>query len=118
MQVGLTQDQNATDVVAPTSGGQLTAYQNSTVVYGTINHQITPKITGSLVSQYQYSSYQNGAYANSTGDSDFSAGINLNYQINRNFSANTGYNFDELFSSINQRGNSRNRVYIGLTANY
>ena len=118
LQVGLTQDQNATDVAALSSSGQLTAYQNTTVLYGTINHQITPKITGSLVGQYQYSTYENGAYANSTGDSDVSAGINLSYQINRNFSANTGYNFDSLSSSISQRSNNRNRVYIGLTANY
>jgi hypothetical protein len=118
VQVGVTQDQNATDIVAPSTSGQLTAYQNSTTVYGTVNHQITPKITGSLVGQYSYSSYENGAYANSTGDSDVSAGLNFNYQINRNFSANAGYNFDALMSSINGRGNDRNRVYIGLGANY
>jgi len=118
VQVGFTQDQNATDVVAPSSSGQLTQFQKSSTLYGTINHQITPKITGSLVSQYQYSTYENGAYSGSTGDSDISAGLNFNYQINRNFSANAGYNFDELLSSINGRGNSRNRVYIGLGANY
>ena len=47
-----------------------------------------------------------------------SAGLHLNYTINRHFSANAGYDFNELFSTINQRGNSRNVVYLGLGANY
>jgi len=118
VQAGFTQDQNATDVVAPNpNNGHLTQYQKSSVFYSTINHQITPNLTGSLIGQYQYSVYQDGAYSG-TGDSDLSAGINFNYLINRHFSANTGYNFDELFSNLPGRANNRNRVYIGLSANY
>jgi hypothetical protein len=117
VQAGFTQDINSTDVVAPNANGHLTQYQQSSVFYASVNHQITPRITGSLVSQYQYSIYKDGAYSGQ-GDSDVNCGASLNYQINRNFSANTGYNFSELFSSINQRGNSRNLVYLGLGANY
>jgi hypothetical protein len=83
-----------------------------------LNHQLTPKLSGSLVGGYQYSSYKDGAYANNTGDSSVDAGLHLNYTINRHFSANAGYDFSELFSTINQRGNSRNVVYLGLGANY
>jgi hypothetical protein len=117
VQAGYRQDMNSTDVVAPNNGGHLTQYQESSVFYFDINHQFTPKITGSLVSQYQYSSYKEGAYSGQ-GDSEVSVGVNLTYQINRHFSAEAGYNFDELFSNIDGRGNTRNRVYIGLGAHY
>ena len=118
VQAGFTQDINATDVAAPGANGHLTQYQQSSVFYMDITHQITSKITGSLVSQYQYSTYKDGQYDGSTGDSDVSVGVNLTYQINRHFSANTGYNYDELFSDIPGRSFTRNRVYLGLSANY
>jgi len=117
VQFGFTQNQNATDVAAPSSSGHLTAYQESSVFYMDVNHQFTPKLSGSLVSQYQYSAYKAGAYSG-TGDTSVGASINLNYQFNRHFSANAGYNFSELFSSIGGRDNSRNVVYLGLGANY
>lgn len=117
MQAGYRQDINSTDVVAPDNSGHLTQYQQSSMFYFDINHRFTPKVTGSLVSQYMYSSYKQGAYGGQ-GDSDVSAGVNLTYQINRHFSCEAGYNFDKLFSNINGRDNTRNRVYIGLGANY
>ena len=117
VQAGFTQDQNATDVVTPDSQGQLTQYQESSVFYMDVNHQFNQKLSGALTSQYQYSSYKSGAYSG-TGDNSISAGLNFNYLINRHFSANTGYSFSELLSNINGRGNSRNVVYLGLSANY
>jgi len=117
VQAGFTQDQNATDVVTPDSQGQLTQYQESSVFYLDVNHQFNQKLSGALTSQYQYSTYKSGAYSG-TGDNSVSAGLNFNYTINRHFSANTGYNFNELFSNINGRGNSRNVVYLGLSATY
>jgi hypothetical protein len=119
VQAGFTQNQNSTDVSAVnTSNGQLTQYQETSTFYTTLNHQFTPKLSGSLVGQYQYSRFKDGAYANNTGDSSVNAGLHLNYQLNRHFSANAGYDFSELFSTINQRGNNRNVVYLGLGANY
>jgi len=117
VQAGFTQDQNATDVVQPGANGQLTQYQESSTFYGSLNHQITPKLSASVISQYQYSTYKDGAYSG-TGDNTVNAGLHLNYTINRNLSANAGYDFSELFSTINSRGNSRNLVYLGLGANY
>ena len=118
LQVGLTQNVNSTDVVEPNATtGHLTQYVQGTSLYFDINHRFTPKLSGSLVGQYQYSSYENGKFSG-TGDSQASVGINLNYQINRHLSAEAGYNFEELISDIQSRGNDRNRVYLGLSANY
>ena len=118
VQANFSQTQNATDVSQPGPDGQLTQYQESSVFTMSLNHQLTTKLSGSLVGAYQYSSFKDGAYASNTGDSSIATGLHLNYTINRHFSANAGYDFNELFSSINQRGNSRNVVYLGLGANY
>ena len=118
VQANFSQSQNATDVSQPGPDGHLTQYQDSSVFTMSLNHQLTPKLSGSLVGAYQYSSFKDGAYANNTGDSSIDAGLHLNYTINRHLSANAGYDFSELFSTINQRGNSRNVVHLGLGANY
>jgi hypothetical protein len=117
LQGGLTQNINSTDEFQPGANGHLTQYQQSTAFYLDLNHRFTPKLAGSLVSQYIYSSYENGAYS-SGGDNAISVGINFSYQINRHFSAEAGYNFDELSSDVPVRSYDRNRVYIGLSANY
>ncbi len=118
VQANFTQTQNATDVSTPGPDGQLTQYQESSIFTLSLNHQLTSKLSGSVIGGYQYSSYKDGAYNNNTGDSTVNAGLHLNYTINRHFTANAGYDFSELFSTINQRGNSRNVVYLGLGANY
>jgi hypothetical protein len=117
VQAGFTQNQNATDVVAPNAKGNLTQYQNTSTFYGSINHQITSLLTASLIGQYSYYAYQGGQYGGN-GDNEFYTGINLSYEINQNLSADAGYNFDELFSGVIGRSYSRNVVYLGLTANY
>lgn len=117
LQLGFRQIINSTDIVAPNSQGQLTQYQQSSVVYGTLNHQFTSKLHGSLIGQYQFSKYEDGAYGGQ-GDNMLSLGVNLNYQITQHLAAEAGYNFDELFSNLSGRGYTRNRVYLGLGANY
>ncbi|MDR3459106.1 MAG: outer membrane beta-barrel protein [Verrucomicrobiae bacterium] len=117
VQFGVNQGHNATDVVDPGVNGSITQYQDTTTVYADINHKITEKLTGSLLGQYSYSSYEGGAN-NSNADSAINLGLNFTYQITRHFSADAGYNFDKLFSSLAQRGFVRNRVYMGLSANY
>jgi len=117
-EVGLVQSRNATDVVAPDpTSGKITQDQESTYVYGSINHQITPKLLGTIIGSWQYSDYQGGAYANSA-DSMYGLGLNFSYTFTPHFSADAGYNFDDIQSNINQRGYTRNRVYLGLTAAY
>ena len=117
-EIGVNQVQNATDVVGVnTSNGKITQNQESTYFYGSINHLITPKLLGTLIGSWQYSSFNQGAY-NNESDNFYSLGLNFSYTFTPHFSADAGYNFDDLQSNIPSRGYSRNRVYIGFTAAY
>jgi len=122
VQAGFHQDVSETSVATPSDAsagedGGLTQYQETSVAYLDFTHQFSRKLTGSMVAQYIYSSYQYGAYEGD-GENSVSVGVNLSYQFNRYLSADVGYNFDELFSDVDDRGNTRNRVYFGLTATY
>ncbi len=117
LQFGFTHNINSTDVTAADSTGHLTQYQESSVLYADINHRFTPKLTGTLIGRMQISQYQSGAYS-AENDYDYSLGLDLSYALNRHFSLNTGYNYDDLVSSIAGRSFSRNRVYLGVTASY
>jgi hypothetical protein len=118
VELGLNQMQNSTDVVnVNTSNGKITQNQESTYLYGSINHQITPKLLGTLIGSWQYSSYTQGAY-NNEADNFYSLGLNFSYAFTPHFSADAGYNYDDLQSNIPGRPYSRNRVYIGVTATY
>ena len=44
-------------------------------------------------------------------------GLNLRYQFTPNFSADVGYNYDNLESQV-QPNYDRNRVYVGVTGSY
>ena len=120
-EIGFTESMNATDEVSVNNGangnGSITLSQQSSVIYGSINHQITPKLMGSLIGQIQFSEFNGGTY---DGDVDdlYSAGINFSYAFNRHFSVDIGDNFDQLNSKIAGRGYSRNEVYAGVTATY
>jgi len=117
-EIGFTEAMNSTDVIAVNSNnGSLTLSQQSSVVYGSINHQITPKLRGSLIAQGQFSSYNSGQYANDV-DKLYSVGVNFSYAFNRHFSADIGNNFDNLVSDVPGRGYTRNEVYAGVTATY
>jgi predicted porin len=109
VQVGVVHTLNQTDV------GALS--QESTAVWGMINHRITPRLTGSVLGQFQYSEFQEGAF---DGDSDllWLAGVNLHYKFNPYLGVEAGYNYDKLDSDLSNRSYSRNRVYLGVRANY
>jgi hypothetical protein len=132
IEAGLSQDFNATDVVGvnnvsgtDTTATSFTVSQQSTVVYGTVNHQITAQLRASLIGQFQYSSF-NGGFGNtdpalrSNADSEryYLLGLNLSYQFVPHLSAELGYNYDKLDSDIAGRSFDRNRVYIGVTGSY
>jgi len=57
MQLGVMETRNATDTVnVDTSTGRITQDQESTVVYGSINHPLTPKLMATAVGAFsQYS---------------------------------------------------------------
>jgi len=124
-QIGFNQQRNATDVIGLNSTtstnsanfGKITQDQESSVVYASINHQITPKLMGTVIGSWQYSTFEGGVY-NNVADTYYSLGLNLSYTFTPHFSAEAGYNFDDIQSDIYQRGYTRNRVYIGVTAAY
>ncbi len=117
LQLGITHSQNATDVVAPSKNGQITQSQDSTVVSASVNQQITAKLLGTIIGSFQYSTFNQGQFGNEA-DQDYGLGLNLNYAFTEHFSGEVGYNFDDLQSNIPNRGYSRNRVYLGVTAAY
>ena len=120
VQLGFTQSRNATDTIAP-SGNKVTLDQESSVVYATLNHQITARLTGNITGQIQYATFNGGALDNQS-QTWYSLGLNLAYNINPHVSAEIGYNFDDVTSAsgggVNQPGYERNRVYLGVTGTY
>jgi len=119
VQIGIRHERNATDVAATGNLADVTLDQESTVLYGSVSHKITTRLTGSLLAQYQRSEFNGG---NLDGDIEnfFLAGVNLQYYITPNISAEAGYNFDRLDSDLGSRVRSfsRNRVYVGVRATY
>jgi uncharacterized protein (PEP-CTERM system associated) len=116
-QVGVTESRNATDQVQVNSQGQITQDQLSTVVYGSINHALTPKLTGSLVGHFQYSIYNEGQVNNSAAEF-YNFAANLSYAFNRHFSSDLGYSFDWYTTPVAGQDYTRNRIYLGVTATY
>jgi hypothetical protein len=118
VQFGAKQDVGATDVASVnTQNGSLTQNTENSILHLSINHQITSSLIGSLIGRYQYSKF-NGGQSNDGSESTYSFGANLHYQINRHLGVDTGYNYDTLVSQSVGRNYNRNRVYIGVGANY
>lgn len=109
VQLGVVHTYNPTDALALS--------QESTSVWGMLNHRITPRLTGSVIGQFQYSSFEMGAFDR---DSDllYLVGVNMHYKFNPYLGAEAGYNWDKLSSDIAGRSYTRNRVYVGVRATY
>jgi Putative beta-barrel porin 2 len=115
-QVGFTETRNATDAIQQDSKGHITQDQESSVLYASLNHPLTPKLMGSILGHYQYSIYHEGEFNDQTAQF-YNLGVNLTYNFTRHFTSELGYNFDYYTSAAG--GNySRNRIYLGLTASY
>ncbi len=117
MQLGVMETRNATDTVQVDSNGHITQDQESTVVYGSINHPLTPKLMASAVGHFQYSTYHDGQF-NSQSAEFYNLGLNLSYNFNRHFSSDIGYNFDYYTTPVALQSYTRNRLYLGITATY
>ena len=117
VQVGIRHNRNATDVVAVDASGTPTLDQITTAVFGKITQQITPNLSGSVIGQYQYSTFNQGFYGDQA-ETLWLAGVNLEYVFNRHWSADVGYNYDTLNSDIPNREYNRNRVYLGVRLTY
>ena len=117
VQVGFTQAINSSATSDVSGTGSLTLYQETSVLYATINHQITPKLTGSLVGHYQYSTFVGGANDGEPQDW-YTFGLNLAYAINPLISVDAGYNFYYLTQTGPLQGYSRNVGYASVTASF
>ena len=110
LQGGFRYDRNATDV-------GFALEQNTASLYGSLNHRITPRLTGTVLGQVFHSEFEEGP---SDADVEYALllGGNLEYQIAPNWYTEAGYNFDRLDSDLPLRSYSRNRVYVGVRARY
>ncbi|MFN7138679.1 MAG: outer membrane beta-barrel protein, partial [Limisphaerales bacterium] len=122
LQVGLRHAPNPTDL-GTIDALRLVLNQESTSLYASVTHRITPRITGNVLGQYQYSEANAlNIFNNETSaigeDHIFIANLNLSYRINPFWSAETGYNFAHLESDFGGRSYTRNYVYLGVRATY
>jgi hypothetical protein len=94
--------------------------QQSEAIYAQLSHKFTPNLTGSVLGQFQHNTLHAPGVAglDNSKDNDLLLGINLEYRINNNLSAEAGYNFDRLDADLPFRSYTRNRVYAGIRASY
>jgi hypothetical protein len=117
-QAGFTETENATDQISPDpSNGSIAMYTESSTLYASINHKLTPKLLGTVIGRWQHSIYNGGLY-NNQADDYYSMGLNLSYTFTPHLSADAGYNLDHYVSQIPNNSYTRNRVYLGVTAAY
>jgi hypothetical protein len=109
LDVGFRQSRNPTDAIARDA--------DTTLAYATLTHQITPRLTGTVIGTFQNSMYNGGP---NDGDSDqyYQVGVSMIYRLTRYLFTEAGYNFDKSSSDIAGNGYDRNRVYLGIGANY
>ena len=109
----------ATDVSSVDGRGRPTLDAETSAVYAEFSHQVTRQLLLTLNGQFQRSEFNFGS---DDGESEYLwlGGVNLEYTFNRHWSAEIGYNYDELVSNVEtaDRGYDRNRVYVGVTARY
>jgi hypothetical protein len=117
LQIGSSYDYSPTSVgPAPNQGNEINVSSQSATVFASVIHRIMPKLYGSILGQFQDTTYYGGLYDNK--DAKFYlVGLNLQYRFTPNFSAEAGYNYDNLQSEV-QPHYDRNRVYIGITGSY
>jgi Putative beta-barrel porin 2 len=96
--------------------GQINVSAQSGTIFASVVHRIMPKLFGSIQGQYQNSTYVGGVI-NGQDANFYLVGLNLRYQFTRNFSAEAGYNYDDLQSNV-MGSYDRNRVYVGITGSY
>ena len=68
-----------------TAGAVFTLDQESSTVYASINHKLTPKLLGTVIGRWQHSVYNEGIY-NNQADDYYSLGLNLSYSFTPHFS--------------------------------
>ena len=123
LNVGVSVDQSATyESSYSAQNNSLTTDAETVLGYVSVRHRIAADLYVNASGQYQYSVF-NGGTLNNDSQNLYTAGVNLEYRINRHVSADAGYSYDGLSSGGSNSGNevpsySRNRVYIGATVIY
>jgi hypothetical protein len=119
-ELGFSYDRNATDLVSFdfTKSSHFTTDAESAVLWASVAYAFTPKLIGTVMGQFQNSTY-NGGSIDGQSEDFYTIGVNLAYHFNQHFSTEIGYNYDKL-DSDSQIGRSfdRNRAYIGGTATW
>ena len=118
LQAGFSYDYSSAGLIGANDRiGFVTLNGQSASVFATLQHRLTPKLYGSLVAQFQNTTYYGGT---DNGDSEqyYLVGLSLEYRFNHYFSAQVGYDYDNVNSDIAGRHYDRNRVYLGVTATY
>jgi len=115
-QIGVKNIHNATDAVGFNPGSPVLDAE-STAVYASVTQQIGPRLTGSILGQYQNSRFNSGQYSK-LSDDFFVAGVNFAYHINPFLLVEAGYNYNKLNSDIPFRAYTRNQVYVGVRGSY
>jgi hypothetical protein len=117
-QFGFSQTQTATDQLGyDASNGHYTLNSDSSTLYASLNHKLTPKLMSTAIGRYQHSVYNGGTLDNRANDY-LNFGLNLSYSFNPHWSAEAGYNFDTNQSDAAGTDYTRNRIYLGVTAAY
>lgn len=123
LQAGVKHEHNATDVVGinPAANGNPVLDSEATAGYVDLTQKIAGALTGSLLGQFQHSVFNGGA-DDGEHDNFMILGANLGYRFSPYWSAETGYNWNKLVSSVpfagTQRDYTRNEVYIGLKGEF
>ena len=114
VQIGIRHDRSATDFVGDAT--DVVRDQETTSLYGSVNHRVTREITASVLGQFQRGTFSGGSF---DGDVEnfLTLGLNIEYRINPNWAVEGGYNFDRLDSDVG-RSFTRNRVYLGASATF
>ena len=118
LQAGVNYDYSPSSVFSVSNAGDLTLNAQTLAVFAAVNHRITPKLYGTVLAQFQNSAYNGGTY-DGQSQQYYLLGLNLQYRFTPNFSAEVGYNYDDVVSNISSQPSfDRNRVYLGVTGSY
>ena len=129
LQLGIKHERNRTDLAhryhAPqderANVGNVILDQAQTVLYGSVRHRLTDRISAQMIAHYingEYDSSDRGA--DGATDEYFALGLNLSYRVHERMSVEFGYNFDDYSSGLLSyyRSYDRSRVYLGIQASF
>jgi hypothetical protein len=108
---------SATDLYQQNTNGMPTLSQEASIFYVLVSHQFTPKLTGNFLVQDQYSTFNGGYYSNEHENMLYLSAY-ANYKFNPYLSAEAGYTYSWLDSTVPNRTFNRNLIFLGLRAQY